>query len=101
MDVVPMDLDQAELLASVGHAGRVSTALYSEMTRLRARVAELEAQQSEPTSTEWGVRWTDGPVYRYGGDSMSARAVVARYAHRVVAPELMVRDLGPWRVVSS
>lgn len=47
MTVQPMDLDQAELLASVGHAGRVSTALYAEMTHLRARVAAMENELGE------------------------------------------------------
>lgn len=46
MDVVPMDLDQAEMLARPGHAGRVATALLAALDEARARVADLDAEQS-------------------------------------------------------
>lgn len=43
MERVPMDLDEAEILARAGHAGRVATALLVALDEARARVAELEA----------------------------------------------------------
>lgn len=104
MDVVAMDLAEAEVLARAGHAGRVATALLSELERVRAelaeygekfvqaqrRIAELEAQQGESTGTEWGVR--------RGSHIMGGSEESARWSIEIHGGELVTRTApGPWR----
>lgn len=64
----------------------------------RYRIAELEAQQGEPTGTEWGVRHPDGAEYTLGD-----RAAAVHMADVVDGSVLVERDVfapGPWRVSS-
>ncbi len=65
----------------------------SQVVALRARIAQLEAQE-----TEWALRWgpADAAVVKPVETEKRARALAPHVHDAGVAPEIVSRFVGPW-----
>jgi len=90
-----MDLPTALTIAA--HANRHPAHVkHAALQVLAARVAELEAQQGEPTGMEWGVCWPTGEKFMEPTEA-DARLMV----RRIAGTSLVIRAApGPWRAAT-
>lgn len=94
-----MDMDEARTILTNNRLTDVGSPLQLAVAAVFARLAEMEAGE---VTTEYAVRWPEGPFaeIEVHGTQESAARVVAKY--RDDGPELVSREVrrGPWTVAS-